>query len=193
MLKYYWKTLISLIRGLIYGKQLCFIGTNVKLGKNVRISYLVSIEDNCQIGNNTFIGYCCILRPNVKIGNDCSFGHLTVIEKNVIIKNRVSFHAQCHITEGTYVEDNVFVAPMFMGTNTKIIDHGRNLNPPIEGPIIRRAVRIASNVKLLPGVEIGENALIGIGSVVTKDVPPREIWFGNPARKFGNVKEDEIL
>ena len=63
----------------------------------------------------------------------------------------------------------------------------------ITGYKIRRAARIGIGVLVLPGIEIGENSMIGVGSVVTKDVPPREVWFGNPAIKQGNVPEDEIL
>jgi len=169
------KTLLSLFRGALKGHQLCFIERNVKLGRNV------------------FIGFGCVLRTGTLIGDDCSFGHLTVIERDVKIGNRVSFHAQCHITQGTIVEDDVFVAPFYLGTNTKNIDHGRNLNPPIEAPIIKRAARIGAGVIIAPGVIIGENAFIGAGSLVTKNVPAREIWFGRPASKRGEVCDGEIL
>jgi len=73
------------------------------------------------------------------------------------------------------------------------MDHGRFLNSPVEAPVIRRAVRIGIQVGICPGVEVGENSVIGSGSLVTKNIPPREVWFGSPARKWKNVSEEEIL
>ena len=187
------KLFVRLFRGLFRFKQFCFISKNVRVGKRARIGLFVSIEENCIIGDNVFIGNGCTLRPHTKIGNDCSFGHLTIIEGYCKIGDRVSFHAQCHITKGTVVEDDVFLAPFYLGTNTKTIDHGRQLNPPIEAPIIKRAARIGAAVIILPGVIIGENVLIGAGSVVTKNVPKNEIWFGNPAKKKGVITEKEEI
>jgi len=169
------------------------IHPETKFGKNVRLGYGDVIEKDCKIGDNTFIGHHTVLRPGTKIGNDCVIGHLTVFEGKCIIGDRVLIHAQCHITINVIIEDDVFIAPFFCGANTKKIKHGRDFNLKITGYTIRRAVRIGIGVLLLPGVEIGENSMIGVGSVVTKDVPPREIWFGNPAIKHGNVPEDEIL
>jgi len=80
-----------------------------------------------------------------------------------------------------------------VGANTPRIVHGRNYPLEIKKYTIRRAVRIGINVSVLPGVEIGENAMIGVGSVITKDIPPRQLWLGNPARYFKDVPEDEIL
>ncbi len=168
------KVLLSLVRGLLRGHQLCLIESNVKLGHNI------------------FIGFGCVIRTNTTIGNDCSFGHLTVIE-GAKIGDRVRFHAQCHITKGTVVEDDVFIGPCYVSTNTKNIDHGRGINPLIEGPVIKRAARIGGGVIIVPGITIGENALIGAGSLITKDVPNKEIWFGSPAEKRGDVAEGEIL
>ncbi len=170
------------------------IHPETKFGKNVRLGYGVVIEKNCKIGDNTFIGHHTVLRPETKIGNNCVIGHLTVFEgESIIIGDSVLIHAQCHITSDTIIEDDVFIGPSTVLINTKRIKHGRNFDLKITGPIVRRAARIGGSVLLIPGVEIGENSLIGAGSVVTKDVPPREIWFGNPAIKRGNVPEDEII
>lgn len=168
------RILSGLIRGLIKGHQFCLIERDVKIGRDV------------------FIGFGCVIRSGVVIGNDCSFGHLTIIE-GARIGNRVAFHAQCHITKGTVVEDDVFVGPCYVSTNTRNIDHGRDINPSIEGPTIKRAARIGGGVALTPGVIIGENAFVGAGSLVTKNVPARELWFGSPATKKGNIMEEEWL
>lgn len=187
-----WVTVARLLRGILKGRQLCFIGKNVKLGKNLRLSPLVLIDDNVVIGDNTFVGFGCVIRPKTVIGRDCSFGHLSVVE-GAKIGNRVAFHAQCHITMGTVVEDDVFVGPLYVSTNTKRINFNRDFQVPLEGPTIKRAARIGGGVGLTPGIVIGENALIGAGSLVTKDVPAREIWFGSPAKKRGDVIVEETL
>jgi acetyltransferase-like isoleucine patch superfamily enzyme len=188
-----WKTIADLLRGIFKANQLCFIGKNVTLGAGTKISPMVLINDNVSIGEKTFIGFGCIIRPRTIIGDNCSFGHLTVIEGDLKIGDRVSFHAQCHVTKGTIVEDDVFFAPFYLGTNTKKMDHGRGLNPELEPPKIRKGARIGAGVILAPGIIIGKNSVIGAGSIVTKSIPDNEIWFGSPARKMGIVSEEEWL
>ncbi|KKM96431.1 hypothetical protein LCGC14_1178100 [marine sediment metagenome] len=169
------------------------IHPNTILGKNVRLGYGIITEKDCEIGDNTFIGNYVILRPETKIGNNCSIGHHTVIEGKTTIGNRVSIHTLCHITSYMVIEDDVFIGPCTLLTNTKRIKHGRNF-PLIEtGSMIKRAARIGGGVTVLPDIVIGENALIGAGSVVTKNIPPREIWFGNPAIKHGIIPKEEVL
>ena len=162
-------------------------------GKNVKLGHGVIIEEGCEIGDNTYIGNYTVLRPKTKIGKDCVIGHLTVFEGDSVIEDRVLIHAQCHITKGVLIEEDVFIAPFFCGANTRRIKHGRKYELKIIPYIIRRAVRIGIGVLVLPGVVIGENAQIGVGSIVTKHVPPREIWLGSPAEKYKNVPKSEIL
>lgn len=162
-------------------------GTGIRLGEGV------IIEEGCFIGHNAIIGHHCVLRPLTRIGQDCVIGHLTIFEGDVSIGDRVLIHAQCHITMGVVIEDDVFIAPFFCGANTPRIVHGRGYDLEIKPYKIKRAARIAIGVIVLPGVTIGENSLIGAGSVVTHDVPNGEIWFGNPATKHGNVPKEEML
>ena len=151
------------------------------------------IEKSCSIGDNSIIGHHCVLRPQTKIGQNCVIGHLTVFEGETAIGNRVLIHAQCHITKGVVIEDDVFIAPFFCGANTPRIVHGRGYPLEIKPYRIKRGARIAIGVIVLPGIIIGENALVGAGSVVTHDIPAGEIWFGNPATKHGDVPRDERL
>ena len=166
---------------------------STKFGKNVRLGVNVVIEKNCIIGDNTFIGHNTVLRPNTVIGKDCVIGHLTVFEGDAIIHDRVLIHAQCHITKNTLIESDVFIAPFFCGANTSRIVHGRDYELKISGPTIRRAARLGIGVLMLPGLEIGENAQVGAGSLVTENVPARQIWFGNPAVYSKDVPVDELL
>ena len=162
-------------------------------GSNVRMGDGVVIEQDCIIGDNTIIGHHCVLRSGTKIGDDCVIGHLTVFEGSCFIGNRVLIHAQCHITLGVVIEDDVFIAPFFVGANTPRIVHGRNYPLELKPYRIKRAARLGVAVVVLPGKVIGENSLVGAGSVITHDVPDKEIWFGNPATKHGDVPESEWL
>ena len=169
------------------------INSKTKFGKNVQLAYGIVIEKNCEIGDNTFIGYYTILKPETIIGNNCSIGHHTVLEGKTTIGNKVSIHTLCHITSKMIIEDDVFIGPCTLLTNTNRIKHGRNFPLIEEGSMIKRAVRIGGNCVILPGIVIGENALIGAGSVVTRFIPPRERWFGNPATYHGDVQDNEVL
>lgn len=165
------------------------------LGHNVVIKNGVIIEQDCEVGSDTFIGNYCILRAGTKIGSDCKIGHLTVFEENCQIGDRCLIQTQCYITKGVIIEDDVFIGSMFTGGNDRLMCHNRrHILDYKETPFkIKRAARLGINVTVLPGVVIQENAVIGAGSVVTKDVPPFEIWFGNPARKAGQVDKKEWI
>lgn len=186
------------------------IGTNVKLGKNVKIYPNVFIGNNCEIGDNTIIHYGAFIEHDCVVGNNCRvgthavlrrgtqikdysvFSHLSVSEGNNCIGNHVTVQSQCHITEGIVIEDWVFIAPFFIGANTRRISHGRKKIRLIkEPPHIKFGARIAVNVTVLPKVIIGREALIGAGSVVTKDIPDFAIAFGVPAKVRGEVPTDE--
>lgn len=169
------------------------IHPDVVFGENVRLGHYVVIEEDCEIGDNCFIGNFVVIRPGVKLGNHCVIGHGTVFEGDCQVGDRVLIHAQCHITKGVIIEDDVFIAPMFVGANTPRIVHGRNYPLILKPYRIKRAARIGIGVTILPGVVIGKNALVGAGSVVTKDVPDRTIVMGVPAKVVGSVKEEEIL
>lgn len=152
------------------------------------------IEGDCYVGDNSFVGNHVVMRPGVKIGSDCMIGHGTVFEGDTLIGDRVLIHAQCHITQHVTMEDDVFLGPMVMTINTRNIKHGReSIELDKKGPYICRAARIGGGSSILPGITIGENALIGAGSVVTKDVPDREVWIGVPAKKVRDVMFAECL
>jgi len=165
----------------------------LKLGENVLIAYGVLLQGDIEIGENSRIFEYTILKDKTKIGSNTTVGNQVCGEPEVTIGNQCSIWSQCHLTSGLIVEDRVFMAPMFMGTNTKRISFGRDYEVVREPPIIRYGARIGAGVTVLPGVEIGEQALIGAGSVVTKNVPAREVWVGNPARRIRDVPKDELL
>jgi acetyltransferase-like isoleucine patch superfamily enzyme len=146
------------------------------------------------IGEDTRLGSFVLIRSNTRIGQGCTIGSYVDIEGDVIIGNHVSLQSACYITRGVIIEDDVFCGPRVTTMNDKRICYRR---PPLtfvrNAPRILRAARVGGGSVLLPGVTIGENAFVGAGSVVTKDVPDRVIVVGNPARIVGKVRDEEIL
>ena len=167
---------------------------SVTFGKNCQVGYGVVIEEGCCFGDNCIIGHGVVMRPGVKMGNNCVAAHLTSFEGEAQIGDRVTIHDNSHITSHIVIEDDVFIGPGVITGNTRHIVHGRSaMQLELKGPVIRRAARIGLGANLAPGIEIGENAEIGIGSVVLKDIPPRQTWVGDPARFLRMVPEYELL
>jgi len=167
--------------------------TGTRIGRDCQIGHNVVIYQDCQIGDSCLIGDGAILRPGTKIGNNSVFGTMSVSEGDNQIGDRVTIHSQCHITKTVVIEDDVFIAPFFCGANTKVISHGRGYPVVMEGYRIKRGARIAIGVLVLPDVTIGEECLIGVGTVVTKDIPDYSIAYGIPARVVGSVPNEERL
>lgn len=169
------------------------IHPEVQFGDNVRIRHFVVIEEECAFGNDCFIGNNTTIRAGCLFGDRCVIGHSVVFEANGRFGNHVTINAQCHMTQGIQVGDEVFFGPGVITMNTRNICYGRKIPKVYTPPIIKRGARIGAGAKILPSVTIGENALIGAGSVVTKDVPDRAIVIGVPARIVGTVPDEEVL
>jgi acetyltransferase-like isoleucine patch superfamily enzyme len=101
--------------------------------------------------------------------------------------------AGAYITAYTTVEEHVFVAPCVVTTNDNFMGRTERRLELLRGPTIRRGARVGGGATLCPGVEIGEEAFVGAGAVVTRDVPPRTVVVGSPARVLREVPEDELL
>lgn len=171
------------------------IHPSVIFGAGCKVGFHVVIDRDCIIGDRVFIGNSCMIRSGVKIGAGSVIGHLSVIESDTVIGERVTIQSQCHITKNAKIGDDVFFGPATTCINTRRISHGRGYQAKLEGPDIRRAVRIGAAAVIMPGCVIGENAVLGAGSVLTssKTIPPREVWFGTPATRRGMVAESEVL
>ena len=152
------------------------------------------ISEGAQIGENTRIGNFVFIRDDTVIGAGCVIGSYVDIEGDVRIGDFVSLQSGCYLTRGVVIENEVFCGPRLVTLNDKAISHRRpSLNFTRRAPRLLRAARVGGGSVLCPGVTIGENALVGAGSVVTRDVPDRSIAMGNPARIVGKVPADQIV
>jgi UDP-2-acetamido-3-amino-2,3-dideoxy-glucuronate N-acetyltransferase len=152
------------------------------------------ISEDAKIGANTRIGNFVFIRDSTVIGKDCVVGSYVDIEGDVRIGDSVSLQSGCYLTRGVIIEDEVFCGPRMVTMNDKHISYHRlSLVFTRTAPRLLRAARIGGGCILCPGVTIGENALIGAGSVVTRDVPDRCIVIGNPGRIVGEVPADQVI
>ena len=133
------------------------------------------------IGENTNIWQYCVVLKNAVIGNNCNICFNVFIENDVIIGNNVTIKSGVQLWDGTIIENNVFIGPNVTFTNDKY-PRSKHYPEHFQKTIIKNGASIGAGSVILGGIQIGENALIGAGSVVTKSVPPNELWRGNPAK-----------
>ena len=133
------------------------------------------------IGDNTNIWQFCVVFPEAKIGTGCNICANVLIENEVVLGNDVTVKSGVQLWDGVTLEDNVFVGPNVTFTND-LFPRSKNPNWKLSKTVVKKGASIGANATILCGITIGENAMIGAGSVVTKDVPAGEIWIGNPAK-----------
>jgi UDP-2-acetamido-3-amino-2,3-dideoxy-glucuronate N-acetyltransferase len=145
------------------------------------------IDDDVMIGEGTKIWHFCHLLAQVRIGKRCRIGQNVVIGPRVVIGNNVKIQNNVSVYEGVTLEDDVFCGPSMVFTNvhTPRSAFPRNRREDFLPTRVRRGASIGANATILCGNTIGEHALVGAGSVVTKDVPPHAVVYGNPARQQG--------
>lgn len=160
---------------------------------STKIERTAIIEPGAIIGENCYIGHFSLIRNGAIIGDNCEIRAHTFIAPNSKIGNNSNIYQLSTICQYAIIEENVFIGPNTVMTNTKRIAYKRDYECIPQGPYVERGVRIGAGVILCPGVRIGNNAVIGAGSVVTKDVKPRYIYIGNPAKILRPVPEDEII
>lgn len=138
------------------------------------------------IGENTTIWQFCVVLKNAKIGENCNINAQVLIENNVVIGNNVTVKSGVQLWDGIIIEDNVFIGPNVTFTNDL---SPRSKQYPIEflKTTVRKGASIGANSTIIAGITIGEYAMIGAGSVITKSVKDHELWYGNPAHCKGYV------
>lgn len=133
------------------------------------------------IGENTKVWQFCVILEGAKIGSNCNICSHCFIENDVKIGDNVTLKCGVQLWDGIEVEDSVFIGPNVTFCNDRHPKSG-NRDFKLEKTIIKKGASIGANATILPGVTIGGNAMVGAGSVVTKDVPAGAIVKGNPAR-----------
>lgn len=142
------------------------------------------------IGDDLQTGHGVLIREENQIGNDVSIGSHSVVEHHVRIGNRVRLHSNCFVPEFSVLEDGCWLGPHVVVTNARY-PQSPDAKENLQGARIKRGAKIGANATLLPGVTIGENALVGAGAVVTQDVPAGAVVAGNPARVLKQIREIE--
>jgi len=145
-----------------------------------------NIEEEAIIGDQSYV------RERSRIGAGSVIGRGSVVDNDVVVGARVRVQTNVYLTAFTVIEDDVFVGPCAMTTNDDTMSrHGPDMQ--LRGATLRRACRVGGAAVLTPGVEIGEEAFVAAGAIVTKNVPARTVVMGTPARFTREVGEDDLL
>jgi acetyltransferase-like isoleucine patch superfamily enzyme len=145
------------------------------------------------IGERVILGDQSCVRERVEVGDDVVLGRGSLIENDTTVGARTKIQAEAYVTAYSTLEEDVFIAPCVVTTNDNFMGRTEKRLALLKGPTIRRGARVGGGAILCPGVEIGEEAFVGAGAVVTKDVPPRKVVVGNPARVLRDVPDEELL
>lgn len=136
---------------------------------------------NENVPESTKIWQFCVILPNCQIGENCNICSHCLIENDVVIGNNVTIKCGVQIWDGVTLEDNVMIGSNVTFTNDRY-PRSKNKEWQMLRTKICSGATIGAGSTILPGITIGKNAMIGAGSVVTKNVPAGELWFGNPAK-----------
>jgi acetyltransferase-like isoleucine patch superfamily enzyme len=164
-----------------------------ELGPGTVVSTGAIVFAGTRLGARVVVGDQACVRERVEVGDDVVIGRGTLIENDTTVGAMTKIQAHAYITAYSTLEENVFVAPCVVTTNDDFMGRTESRHALVKGPTIRRGARVGGGAVLCPGVEIGEEAFVGAGAVVTKDVPPRVVVVGNPARVLRDVPGGELL
>ena len=135
------------------------------------------------IGKDTRIWQYAVILPGAQIGENCNINCHTFIENDVVIGNNVTVKAGVFLWDGIRVEDDVFIGPNVTFVNDKY-PRSKQYPEEFQKTVINKGASLGANATILGGITIGENAMIGAGAVVTKNVPANTVWAGNPAQQI---------
>ena len=164
-----------------------------EIGDGTIVSTGAVVFAGAKIGARVILGDQSCVRERVTIGDDVVLGRGSLIENDTTVGSSTKIQADAYITAYSTLESDVFIAPCVVTTNDDFMGRTEKRHELIAGPTIRRGARVGGGAVLCPGVEIGEEAFVGAGAVVTKDVPARTVVVGNPARVLREVPDEELL
>jgi len=165
----------------------------LELGAGTVVSTGAVVFAGTTVGERVIVGDQACVRERCSIGDDVVIGRGSLVENDTTVGALTKIQAHAYITAYSLLEDNVFIAPCVITTNDNFMGRTERRHELIKGPTIRRGARVGGGAVLLPGIEIGEEAFIGAGAVVIRDVPPRALMVGNPARQLREVPDEELL
>jgi acetyltransferase-like isoleucine patch superfamily enzyme len=193
---------VKVLEGAVVGKQPTLSARTTakrgplppaELGDGAVVSTGAILFAGTSLGARAILGDQSCVRERVTIGEDVVIGRGSLVENDTTIGALTKIQANAYITAYSLLEENVFIAPCVVTTNDNFMGRTERRHELVKGPTIRRGARIGGGAVLCPGVEIGEDAFVGAGAVVTKDVPARKVVVGNPARVVRDVPGDELL
>lgn len=165
----------------------------------LRVGAGCSIGSHVVVMAGSVVGERCVVGDGAGVRERCLLGDAVVVGRNATVENDTTIGARTVIQTGAYItayvtiEEDVFIAPMVVTTNDNLMGRTARARELMRGCTIRRAARIGGGAHILPGVEIGEEAFVATAAVVTRDVAPRSVVMGSPARPVRMVPADELL
>jgi serine O-acetyltransferase len=164
-----------------------------KIGDECLIGAQVIIYTGCEIANNVLIADSAAVREDVKVGEYTILGRSCTVENFTTIGKKCKLETNSYITAYSLIEDYCFIAPGVVTTNDNYLGRTEERFKHFKGVTIRKGGRIGGGAVILPGLEIGEDAIVAAGAVVTKNVPAKMIYAGMPAKEFRPVPDDQLL
>jgi acetyltransferase-like isoleucine patch superfamily enzyme len=162
------------------------------IGAGAAICAQAIVFAGTRIGAGSIVGDQAFVREHAVVGEGSVIGRGSAIDNHVTIGDRVKIQTNVYITGFTTIEDDVFVGPCAMMTNDDTMNRHAD-EYELAGAILRRACRVGGGVVLTPGIEVGEEAFVAAGAVVTADVPARGFVMGVPGRVVRQVRDEELL
>jgi len=193
---------VKVLEGAVVGKQPALSPRSTasrepleptRIGDGTIVSSGAIVFAGSQIGARVILGDQSCVRERVVIGDDVVVGRGVLIENDTTVGATTKIQADAYITAYSVVEEHVFIAPCVVTSNDNFMGRTERRRALVAGPTIRRGARVGAGAVLCPGVEIGADAFVGAGAVVTRDVAPRTVVVGNPARVLRTVPDDELL
>jgi acetyltransferase-like isoleucine patch superfamily enzyme len=164
-----------------------------KIGDGTIVSTGAVVFAGTRIGARVIVGDQACVRERVDIGDDVVVGRGVLVENDTTVGALTKIQAHAYVTAYSTLEDNVFIAPCVVTTNDNFMGRTERRHELIKGPTIKRGARVGGGAILCPGIVVGEEAFVGAGAVVTKDVDARMLVVGNPAHVLRAVSADELL
>ncbi|MFL5951286.1 MAG: N-acetyltransferase [Gaiellaceae bacterium] len=165
----------------------------LELGPGTIVSTGAIVFAGTRVGARVIVGDQACVRERCVIGDDVVVGRGSLVENDTTVGARTKIQAMAYVTAYATLEEDVFIAPCVQTSNDNFMGRTERRHELRKGPTIRRGARVGVGAVICPGVEIGEEAFVGAGTVVVEDVPPRVLVVGNPARVLRDVPPEELL